>query len=379
MVFEKLIHFFSMVLLGCLVLLGCGTKDAAEEAAQRDFEKRLQEAQELARQIRDGGLFDEDRIRQQRIQEPDNVCMFSTNYITVDFGPQPDFRADGVAALYNDKNGVIYYYDFAGQQRYKMHQYGQHPTFGALKKDGTQKYIFQDFEWVKTDDGLHQNINGILMNTEDDWLKPSKKLYDGPASHPYFVNDDKHVIFKENNQYFMLDENLKKQQITEQEYILKRDSRYDLRYMWKIETEYRGMKGLWITDLAEKNWVQLRDVSELKTIMVIPTDYALYCWGSEFAGVIEIIPTELPEYSIKLNTGQAVVGDLFDIYEKRINPINQEVIGYHEDKLKSTLRVVRIIENIYICEFQTKMYMRGIYKDDIAVSRKDSNITGWIL
>ncbi|MGB3975519.1 MAG: hypothetical protein WBM02_01665 [bacterium] len=377
---EKLIHYFLLVMVGCFVLLGCNSKDAVDEAAQRDFERRLREAQELARQIKEGSLFDSEELRLQKIQEPDNVCSFSTLYVGVDFGVEPDFRMDGAVVMYSDVHGIIYYYDIHGKQRYKMHQYGQHPSFGSLKTDGTQKYVFQDFEWVQTDEGLEKKINGIYMNNENDWLKKPQLVYTGPAEHPFLTNDDKTLIFKENNKFFMLDENLKKIEISEKEYLSLRDTRFNFQNSWKIKTSYQGILGIWITDLAEKNWVQIRDLNqELDTIMLIPKSYSLYCWGEEFAGIIEIRPADLPEYSFKLNQGQAKVGDLFNVYEKQVSPINQEVIGYHEDKLKSTLRVVRIVEDIYICEIQTKLYMLGVYKDDIAVSQNDKSVYGPIL
>ena len=261
-----------------------------------------------------------------------------------------------------------------------MHQYGQQPSFGSLKTDGTQKYVLQDFEWVKTDEGLEKEISGIFMNTENDWLKPAQLLYTGKASYPYLINDDKSLIFEENNKYYMLDENLNKKEISKQEYVSLRDSRFNFQNSWKIETSYEGIPGLWITDLAEKNWVQIRELNqEMDTIMIIPSSYSLYCWGEEFAGIIEIKPSDLPEYSIQLSHGQASIGDLFNIYEKQISPINQEVIGYHEDKMKGVLRVVQIKQGIYICEVQTKLSMRGVFKDDIAVSKTDKSITGSIL
>ena len=377
---EKLIHYFMMIIVGSLIFMGCRSKNAADEASQRDFENRLREAQEVARQIKEGKLFDDDQERLKKIVEPENVCSFSTTFMALDFGAEPDFRLDGAVVMYSDKHGIIYYYDIGGKQRYKMHQYGQHPSFGSLKTDGTQRFVFQDFEWVKTDEGLEKEVNGIFMNTENDWLKRPQLLYSGPASEPYLTNDDKTTIFKENNKYFKLDENLKKLEISEQEYGSLRDSRFNFQNSWKIETSYGDIPGLWITDLAEKNWVQIRELNqEMDTIMIIPSSYSLYCWGEEFAGIIEIKPSDLPEYSIQLSHGQASIGDLFNIYEKQISPINQEVIGYHEDKMKGVLRVVQIKQGIYICEVQTKLSMRGVFKDDIAVSKTDKSITGSIL
>jgi len=183
-----------------------------------------------------------------------------------------------------------------------------------------------------------------------------------------------------NDRFFELDENLEKREITEQEYIQLRDSRFEMRQQWKIATEYKGLKGLWITDPSERNWNMIRDLVNLETTRVIPSYYSIYCWGAEFAGILEIIPTDLPSFSIRLNDNlTADVGDLFDVYEKQVSPISQEVIGFYEDKYKGTLRVVRIVQGHLICEFQTKMYLSGVFKDDAAVSQKNKSIIGAIL
>ncbi|MBN1879804.1 hypothetical protein JW823_06810 [bacterium] len=377
---NQLRKVFSIAIVIMISLSACKTKDVNDEAQKREFARRLQEAQELARQIREGSLFDEEQIKSQKVQEPGNVCCFTANYIACDFGADPQFRGNGRAALYNDTSGVIYYYDIDGKQRYKMFQYGQHSSFGMFFPDGRQKYIFQEYDRVKTDEGYEQKILGIRMNSEKDWLKPAKNIYNGPASYPFLVNDDRTVIFIEDGKYYQLDENLEKQQITEQEYISLRDSRFEMKNQWKIFEQYKGIKGLWVTDLAERNWVQLRDLKELKTVAVLPSLYAIYCWGPEFAGLLEIIPADLPNFSVKLNEGMgADVGDLFDIYEKELSPISQEVIGYKKDVYKGTLRVIRIVQGLLICEFQTKIYLSGVFKDDAAVSQKNPEIIGAIL
>ena len=218
------------------------------------------------------------------------------------------------------------------------------------------------------------------MNTDKDWLQPPKRIFKGTASHPYLVNKDRNVIFQIEDKYFLLDEELVKQQITQEEFEQLRDGRYVLEQNWQIRKEYRGMPGIWITDPAELNWVQLRDTTDLRSILIMPINYSIYCWGKEFAGLLELIPTDTPYYSISLhNNRTAVVGDLFDVYEKKLSPISQEVIGYKEDKFKGTVRVVKIIDGHLVCEFQTKIYQSGIFKDDAAVSQKNPETIGSIL
>lgn len=379
MLHRVLLHITIVLSIICL-LAGCGSGEQKSEIEEREYQRKLAEAQELARKIKEGDLFNEDQIILSQIREPDNVCTLTSNYIAVDFGPSPDFRNDGMAAVFNDKSGVVYYYDLATKQRFKLFQMGQDPSFGMYRPNGEQKFIFQEYELRKTDQGTDINILGLLMNNENDWLKPPKQIYAGPASKPFLVNEDKNVIFKEEGKFYLLDEQLEKNEITEEEYNQKRDSRVVLDNRWKLMEEYKGIPGIWVTDLAEINWVQLRDTEQLQTVKVMPAHYAIYCWSNEFTGLLEVIPTDIPNFSIQLAEGKtAAVGDLFDVYEKKLSPISQEVIGYDETKYKGTLRVIKVVENIYICEFQTKLYLTGIFKDDAVVSQKNASISGSIL
>lgn len=366
-----------MLLIG---LIGCNSKDTTNKQQERDYQRKLAEAQQLARKIREGDLFNESQIRQKRIRTPDNVCAFTCNYHSIDWGPEPEFRGDGRAAIYNDKSGIVYYYDVESRQRYKMWQYGQHPSFGMRLSDGNQKFIFQEYEIKRADGGNVVEIKGIRMNTDNDWLKPPKSLYEGNAEHPYLVSEDKNVIFIEDGQHYLLDSQLIKNPISEEEFIQLRDNRFPHENKWKVVQEYKGIQGVWVTDLAELNWVQLRNTKQLRTLKIMPVHYSLYCWGDEFAGMLEIVPTDLPNYSIALGENmKASPGDLFDIYEKKLSPISQEVIGYQEDQYKGTLRVLRIVEGHLVCEFQTKVFQSGIFKDDAAVSQKNPQVIGKIL
>ncbi len=379
MVLLKRIRVITIVMFTIIFFVGCKSDDYPDEMAQREFEQRLQAAQELARQIREGGMFDEDAIRKEKIVNPDNICSFTIHYWAVDFGANPEFRLDGQVAIY-DSQGIIYYYDLIGKQRYNIFQFGRHPSFGMFQEEGLQRYVFQQFDRVMTERGRETIIRGLKMNTEATWMQPPKTLYEGNASNPYLVNDDKNVIFKKDNQHYLLDENLRKSEISQDEYVQLRDSRYHYKNQWKVKDQYRGIKGLWITDLNEKNWLMMRKMEEMETVIIIPENYSIYYWGSELAGVFEIIPTETQKFSIKLdNNMTASVGDLFDVYEKRISPISQEVIGYDQERFKGTLRVVDIIDGYYICEYQTRIHMQGMFKDDIAVLQRDNSILGRLL
>ncbi|MBN1296278.1 hypothetical protein JXA80_05825 [bacterium] len=379
MVNRSAIRNFTLV-IALLLLAACGSEEDKTDVNEREYQRKLAEAQELARKIKEGDLFNEDQILLGKIRDPGNVCILTSSYIAVDFGPSPDFRGDGLAAIFNDQSGVVYYYDLATKQRFKLFQLARDPSFGVFRSGGEQKYIFHDYGIFQVEGGTEERSLGILMNTENDWLKQPKRIYKGPATNTFLVNDDRNVIFKEEGKHYLLDEQLQKNEITEEEYKQLRDSRIVIDNKWKIANKYKGIPGVWITDPAEINWVQIRDVTGLQTVKVMPSHYAIYCWGQDFCGLLEVLPTDVPNFSIRLPQDKnAQVGDLFDVYEKKLSPISQEVIGYESSKYKGTLRVIKIVDGILVCEFQTKLQMTGIFKDDAAVSQKNSDVIGTIL
>jgi len=371
---------FACIFISLCVLVACGSEDKMSDREERDYQRKLKEAQELADKIRNGDIFNEEAQKQELKLRPTNVCLLSADFSVYDFGPSPDFKLDGNAVLYADKSAIVYYFLFNNRQRYKIWKNGRNPSFGALPDEGgDQRFIVEYFKL--RENSWEGDSHGLLLNTESNWLNDPKLLTDKPASDPFLVEGDKTVIFKNDGKCFQQDENMMITSITKDRYNELRNSRYKFEHQWKIATSYKGLSGVWITDLEEKNWRQLRSLDAVETVQVIPEHYAIYTWGKEAAGVLVLQPSELPQYTIQLldATKMAQEGDLFDLYEKKTSPISHDVIGYHEDKYKGTVRVIRKVNDKLVCEFQTKLHLTGIFKDDTGVSQRDNSIQGRIL
>jgi hypothetical protein len=378
-ILSRSVYVLVLILMGSILFMGCGSKDAEKEAAEREYQTKLREARELAERIRSGAIFDEEAIIRDKLLKPENVCALGADLASFDFGPHPDFRPDGNSAVYSDKSTTVYYYYFVTRQVFKLGRNGRNPSFGMLTEDEQdQKYIYE--QYVLRENSWEGDSKGIMLNDERNWLNDPKLITDIPAEDPYLVNEDKNIIYHIGDEYFKLDDLMETQKISKESYESLRDSRYNFENDWKVVTSYRGINGVWITDQEEQNWCQLREAKEVKTVMIIPTSYNIYFWGKEKSGVCLLKPMELSQYTIQLNDmAQVAVGDLFDVYEKTISPISHEVIGYDKEGFKGSLRVVEILGDKLICEFQTRLHMEAIFAKDAAVARKDSNIIGSIL
>ncbi len=371
---------FACVLISLVVLCACGSDNKMSDLEERDYQRKLKEAQELADKIRSGDIFNEEALMKEHKLRPVNVCSLSAEFAVHDFGPSPDFKLDGSAVLYSDKSAIVYYFLFSNRQRYKMWKNGRNPSFGTLAGEGEdQKFVMESYKLRENSwDG---DSHGLLLNTETNWLKDPKVLTEEPGTNPYLVESDKLIIFKKGDGCYQQDETMTISEITTDRYEELRNSRYKFENQWKTVTSYHGIPGVWITDLEEKNWRQLRSLDGIQTIQVIPVYYGLYTWGKEAAGILILQPSDLMQFTIQLGdaTQNADSGDLFDVYEKKTSPISHDVIGYHEDKYKGTIRVIRKINDKLICEYQTKLHLTGIFKEDTAVSQRDKSIQGRIL
>ncbi len=374
--------FFFKKLVICLLLItlfSCSSKDKSKEEEERIYEMKLKEAQELAEKIRKGDIFNEEALMEEHILRPQNVCALSADFAVYDFGPNPDFKTDGSAAIYNDKTGVVYYFYFGNRQRYKLHNFGRNPSFGILPGEGgDQKYVHEFYKL--RENSWEGDSYGIFLNTEANWNQDPKLITQIPAEEPFLVNDDKFIIYHVGDEYFQLDDRMIATQITKEEYETARNSRYKFENEWKLATSYKGIPGVWVTDLQERNWCQLRSIKNPKTLKVMPEHYCIYCYSEEETGICILQSNELPQFTIQVpDPSQIGEGDLFDIYEKEISPISYNVIGYKKDKYKGTLRVVKLVADKAICEFQTKLHLSGIFKDDASVLQKNPEIVGKIL
>lgn len=369
-----LLAMFLLMLFG-----GCGKEDSSKKRDEAEFQKKLTEAKAVAEKIRSGDIFDEEAIIREKLLSPANVCLFSADFSALDFGPEPEFRGDGDSVVYSDKSGTIHYYFFRDRRRYRVGKEGRNPSFGMYQQDeNAVKYIFEHYK-LKPNSWEGENV-GIVMNTEGKWLDMPIEVTQIPGLHPYLVNQDQTIIFQLENKYYQLDEKLQQSEITEKEYTTLRDSRFPMENQWKIMTSYGDIEGVWITDLEEKNWVQLRDLKDISVMKIIPKKYYIYVWSKDNVGICMIKFDELQQYTIELPQGTSgTIGELFEIYENDISPISKEVIGYKKDKLKGVLRVTSVVGNKAVCEYQTRLFGEGVFKGYAAVNKSNNSIIGKVL
>ncbi|MBN1356842.1 hypothetical protein JXA40_11320 [bacterium] len=378
-ILDRWITLMVIGIISSLIIGGCGSKNAAKEAQEREYQTKLKEARELAAKIRSGDIFDEEAIIREKILKPVNVCAIGADLASFDFGPRPDFRADGNSAIYADKSTTVYYYYFITRQVFKLGRNGRNPSFGMLTEDeNDQKYIYEYY--VLRENSWEGDSKGIMLNDERNWLNDPKLITDIPAEEPFLINQDQEIVYHIGAEYFKLDDKMQINKIAKAEYENWRNSRYAFEHEWKTVASYRGMNGVWLTDKDERNWCQLREAKEVKSIIIIPSSYNIYFWGQEKSGICMLKPVELSQYTIQLKSPANVsIGDLFDVYEKELSPISQEVIGYNPEKFKGTLRVIEILGDKLICEFQTRLHMEAIFAKDAVIARNNSSILGSIL
>lgn len=373
------LRWVCLLILGSLFFLDCGGKRDVELEKEKEFQKKIKEAQELAEKIKKGDIFNEEAVIREKILNPVNVCSLASDFTTLDFGPRPEFRGDGDAVIYGDRSGSIHYYYFKDRRFYKIGINGRNPSFGMLQpNEADNKYIYERF---KLNDGSWEGEStGILMNTEINWMNDPTLLTEIPAEEPYFVNQDTNIIYHVKDKYYSLDDKMTSAEITKEEYERLRDSRFVFDTKWKIYNTYKNLTGVWVTDLEEKNWNQLRGLSSVKSLKLIPSKNNIYVWGDEAAGICLIRPVDLNQYTVEFKNASGLgEGELLDIYEKEISPISQEIIGYKADQYKGTLRIVREAQGKFICEPQTKLHMQGIFAGDAVVVQRDTTILGRIL
>jgi hypothetical protein len=370
---------FVIVMFAVLAFWSCRSKEANNANKEKEYEHKLKEAQELAAKIKKGDLFNEEAVLREKLLKPESVCSLAADFSTNDFGPSPEFRGDGEAAIYADRAGTVHYYYFKDRRVYKMGINGRHPSFGMIaQNEGDQKFIYELFKL--RENSWEGDIQGIVMNTEINWMNDPVLLTNIPGEDPFFANNDQNIIYHIGQNYFELDDKMHPNPVSKEQYEQLRDSRFPMENTWKTAPEHNGMQGLWLTDSDEKNWCELRSIKDLRTIRIIPSKYHIYVWGGESAGICMLRHADLNQYTVELKTAASVSpGAIFDVFEKELSPISQEVIGYKKDSFKGSIRVIKEAQSKYICEYQTKVYMGVIFGGDAAVLQGNNSIIGRIL
>ena len=355
----------------------CGKEELSpEELKRRQREKEIEEAIKLAKKLKEEKPFDFENIQKRIIKNPGNVCRLEAEFIFIEMGENPDFYYDGSGACYADKWTNVYWRDFLNDfRKYKITKNGRNPSWNKNPKEAKviyEKFYLNPRDWGGVNKGIEvSNIMGEI--------KPVL-ITDKPATHPYFVNDDKNIVYQLYGKYYILDENLNEKEITREEYERLVKNRYKIDCQWKTLTKYRGVEGIWITTPDERYFSLVFPAKNVKTVKIVPNVCWVYFWSPENEGILKFRAVGIPKFYVQLDKGKNLnVGDIVDVFQVRRSPINNKPIGYFKDKWKGSIQVIDKKDNNIICEYQTKIYHEVIEVDDYIVDMKTKEPLGRIV
>lgn len=362
-----------LVFVALLPLAGCGggDKKATERQQQELRRKQIEEAKDLAARLRKEEPAD---LRQQlleRVRTMDNICKLQPEYTFIDLGREPDFFWNGTGATYSSKSTDIYVREFRGSLPRTKVARGRHPSFALDKKDIKliyEKFVLKPNSW-----------DGVVHGIEIAWPYKDKEpilITDDPGTYPYFVDNDRAIVYQIKDEYFYLDEKFNRKKISREKYQELLDKRQkSAACMWKLQDEYNGIRGVWLASADDAYHLLAWPLSSVQILRQIPERCWIYFWSEEDdRGLLKMKPIALPDYTIKAD-GPIQVGDRFDIYAPRISPLTKENIGYFKEKWKGTLQVSEVGEGEAKATYVTRLSQEVILGNDIAVHATNPDIT----
>lgn len=362
-----------LVIVSLLVAISSCKKDP-EYDAKLKRQKEIDEAMEFSKELANAEPFDFQAMQEKIIKEPGNVCRLSAEFLYVDMGQAPDFFYDGSGSTYSDLWTNIYYREFFPEMRkYKLLKGGRNPSWNHSLE--MPRIVYELYDYNHRDStGINKGIKVINVYGDQEVTH----ITDLPGTKPRFVNEDKNIVFEMQDKYFVVDEFMKVQNVTPEEYqnLIKKP---ESACKWKVVMNYRDLPGIWIQSLDERTYCHLWPSEKIETVEVIPNNCWIYFWGSETAGIIKPKPIQLKNFVISIGSAQGIqLGDLLDVYDKQISPLTGEVIGYHKDRWKGTLRVIEVQDAKCTAEFQTRLGREGVFISDSAVLTTNPTIMGTI-
>ncbi len=368
---------FVIIMVFSFFCWGCGSGEpSAEEIENQQRQKEIIEAKKLAEKLRNEKPFNFEEEQKRLIERPSNVCSLDADFSFMDLGPNPDFFKDGSMAVYHDKWTNIYVRYFSDDMRkVKIATEGRNPTFNQDLED--PKIVFERFRLNQKDWGgqvLGLTVKKIQPDAEE------VQITDEQASKPHFVNEGKRIVYNQDDQYYLIDSSLETQPIDDARYWELIEDRYEINCDWKVLNYYADIYGVWITDRQEQNFNLLWTTKEKPITYVIPERFWIYFYTEMDSGILKLRPLALMQLELE---GGAEKGlqedDLLDVYAKKVSPLTGEVIGYHEDQWKGTLRVVSVEAEMSIAEYQTRLFEKEVLPQDIYRKRQAPSVSGAVL
>jgi hypothetical protein len=361
-----------LVLSVSLLMMTCGRNEPTpEEIRERQRQKEIEEAKRLAEQLKQERPFDFDLHQKKAIKDPGNVCRLRGEFLSMDMGPDPDFYWEGNAAVYHDKWTNIYIrifdQDFARQ---KVLRGGRNPRWA--KSYDAPKIIYERYKLNPRDWG-GQNLGIAIQRlfTEAD----PQIITEEPCTNPYFVNDDKNIVYQAGDRYILMDERMNEREITKAEYERLISERYTIDCNWDVTPEYNGVEGVWIHTKDNRYHAMVGRASNIRTLRIIPERCMIYFWSEDKAGIIRLQPFALPQ--IHLGGGSGIeykVGQILGVYGVARSPLTDEVIGIDENDWRGNVRVISVTEDGAVAEYQTRLH-QALFSVGDAVSPLDDHST----
>ena len=360
---------FQLLALACAFSFawGCGDEaTTAEELAERQRSKEIEEAKQLAEKLRNEKPMEMDEIQRKIVQDPGNVCKLDGEFRYMDMGPDPDFFWDGSGAAYHDKWTNLYFRDFLHDYvRRKFYKGGRNPSWN--KSMDKTKVIFELFKLNPADWG---GVNeGIAISSPFDGSEPQVITTD-PGSFPFFCNNDTNIIYRLDDKYVLLDEKLEKREITQEEYERLVNERYSVSCNWKVSMGLEGFDGVWVSSLDDRYHCQVLSGTQIKKVKTVPGSCQIYAWNEDSPGLITLKQVTLPKIQLSWGTNNGLkVGDSLQVFAVKLSPLTGEEIGFDPNKYRSTIRVVSVEPDSAIAEYQTRLFRTLVSdKDKVALS-----------
>ncbi|MBN2054639.1 hypothetical protein JW905_06940 [bacterium] len=374
-VVQKLARLILPGMLLAAILAACsGGEEQVTESQKKKREKEIQEAIDLIENIKQEDPFDLKKAQERLIKEPDNVCRIGADCVYIDLGKSPDFFMDGSGGVYADRWATLYYRDFwSDMKKTKLIKGGHNPKWNHQPQ--TPKVVFERFDLnVREMTGINKGISVI-----DAVSLELTNITDLPGKEPMFVNNDENIVFTIEDERYLVDDVMRVKKISEETYseLVKKPKP---QCNWNILLSYRDLEGIWIQSLDERSYCMLWPTENVETVMVIPESCWIYFWNQDNAGILKLRSNGFGTFTLDLGTQDGIrMGDLLDIYEKKVSPLTGEVIGFHSDKWKGTLRVIKVDEESSVAEYHTRLFREPIFKTDAVVLSTDSTVVGSII
>jgi hypothetical protein len=353
---------------------GCGSGEPTpEELKARQRAKEIEDAKQVAGKLRDEKPFDFDQHQKKIVRDPENVCMLMGEFRYMDLGPNPDFYQDGDSAVYHDKWTNLYFRNFNDTSgRVKFHKGGRNPAWNKSSK--ATKVIYERFRLNPNDwNGVNEGIEMIVPLVS----KEPELITKEPGTNPFFVNDDRNIVYRLGDQYILLDDKLERREITREEYTKLVEGRYEMNCNWKVGSSFEGVSGVWVSSLDDRYHAQVHDPKSFKTLTMVPQNCYIYVWSDTEPGLVELKPFALPK--IKFNPGEATdikVGDVLRVYAIKRSPLTDEVIGFYADQWKGNVRVLTLEGEEGTAEYQTRLAQAQLAAGDVVALAADSKTYG---